>query len=151
MEIINDDLLNAMNHNIFIIAQQCNCLSKNTKGLSQSISNRLGIDPYAHRKVDSVIDKPGTVNLMYTNPNFIVANMFAQYHPGKSRYSTDTKEKRLNWFRECCKSLRTYLVHNNITKIGVPYGIGCGLAGGNWTEYEKILENELPQSVLFKN
>jgi hypothetical protein len=32
--------------------------------------------------------------------------------------------------------------------IYLPYGIGCGLAGGDWNIVSKIIEEELPTAVL---
>jgi len=31
--------------------------------------------------------------------------------------------------------------NNSDVKIGFPYGIGCGLAGGDWKKYKKMLED----------
>jgi hypothetical protein len=42
------------------------------------------------------------------------------------------------------KFVATYLdqlaLLRDLRSIAFPYGIGCGLAGGNWKDYSKLLE-----------
>lgn len=47
-------------------------------------------------------------------------------------------------FRRCCKQIITYLQQHDLsTKINMPYGIGCGLGGGDWSIVYSIIEEEL--------
>ena len=41
----------------------------------------------------------------------------------------DTRENRIIWFRQCLEQLKNL----NIKSVGIPYKIGCGLGGGEWT------------------
>jgi NCAIR mutase (PurE)-related protein len=34
--------------------------------------------------------------------------------------------------------------------VAIPYGIGCGLAGGVWSDYEKMLNNCSTQVVIYR-
>lgn len=70
-----------------------------------------------------------------------VANLLAQYYPGRSLYTCDSSAKRLEWFRGCLKELARHpLLQNPSHSIAFPYNIGCGLAGGRWTDYEAELK-----------
>lgn len=48
-------------------------------------------------------------------------------------------------FRTCCSKLHSTVKSMNIPnkKIGFPYKIGCGLAGGDWNTITTIIEEEL--------
>lgn len=49
--------------------------------------------------------------------------------------------------RSCLQSLKDTVTHSNETKnhtsIAIPYGIGCGLAGGDWAIVEGMIEEVL--------
>ncbi len=70
--------------------------------------------------------------------------LFAQYGPGKpSAYeddyvtADDTTAARLRYFAKALTKM-TAIVPAGST-LYVPYGIGSGLAGGKWTDYEAAL------------
>lgn len=82
--------------------------------------------------------------------------MFAQWTPGKvtsrwidiySKDHNDTEANRLKWFRECICAVDALQLED---AVAMPYKIGCGLAGGNWQEYQKILDNASTNIVLYK-
>ena len=82
-------------------------------------------------------------DLIWTKENnFFAVCLFAQDHFGKDgkRY-TNYKA-----FREGCKQLAR--VFPKTMMINMPYGIGCGLGGGNWDEIEKIINEELKDHVV---
>lgn len=58
----------------------------------------------------------------------------------------DTYQNRKIWFQECLDILD----ENNYETVAMPYGIGCGLAGGKWFEYKKMLEECNTNIVLYK-
>ena len=163
LPLIWDDLVKADQHGIMVICQQNNCVTRSARGLAQHIAQQLGVNPYIDR---SILGEriPGRVEVMPSpHRSIVVANMYAQYNPGKSARLTnistrdafnisieDTPEQRLGWFRLCCQTVHIWLKQSNLTQIGVPYMIGCGLAGGNWTDYLQIIREELPEAVLFR-
>lgn len=123
-----------------VIAQQCNCTSKIAKGLSATLAQKFpNADFYTNRTRPST---PGTVELRYigrdenNKPRWIAA-LYAQYRPGKASEG-DTREDRLGWFKSCLDKIVDYKNFRNIT---FPYKIGCGLAGGDWEDYKRILED----------
>lgn len=48
-------------------------------------------------------------------------------------------------FRVCCQKLHKTVIISDMPnkKIGFPYKIGCGLAGGDWDTVVRIIEEEL--------
>lgn len=82
--------------------------------------------------------KPGTVEFRQEG-DIVVANMLGQFYTGKSdRFGdADTSKKREQWFQQCLDKIEVYLSENAETKttIAFPWKIGCGLAGGIWTNY----------------
>ena len=118
-----------------VIAQQCNCKSKNAEGLSHSIAKQFPhADVYSKRKDDST---PGTIKISGNRKRgerFVCA-MFAQKYPGKPRKG-DTATQRQKWFQKCLDRLgRT----KSLKSVAFPYKIGCGLAGGDWDVYYGLL------------
>ena len=145
------------------ICQQCNCLTIKPHGLSKSISDKYPWgDPYKIRpkktaNTTSCPDEPGTI-IELQHPTDVnkhtILCLMAQWSPGgrnayKQYYSNkydDTYENRKKWFKECLEILD----ENDYNIVAMPYGIGCGLAGGIWNEYKKMLEECSTNIVLYK-
>jgi len=160
INIINNDLLNATEK---YICHQCNCTTKTSYGLSKSISKKyIWADIYKIRSKNNntqQLDKPGTVIEIEhpVNPEKYhkVLCFMAQISPGKPNTSKklhlnsyyDSYENRKVWFKKCLDELDN---NNNYDTIAIPYGIGCGLAGGIWEEYEKMLQECKTHIVLYK-
>ena len=137
IQIKNADLLDATED---YICHQCNCVTTTPYGLSAQIFKKFPFaNSYAQRQ-----SNPGTRNFARPDtqaaPGTIdvcgnIINMYAQYGPGKANSFNDSYEQRKTWFK------------HGLTQIGVlkpkslafPYNIGCGLAGGIWSEYEAML------------
>lgn len=158
-----------------IIVQQCNAVTRKSHGLSAEIASRL---PYA----DIYASRSGPSSNTVTSTSLnelgravlrappkrdarrpIVACLIAQIAPGKpgawcSYYkidaSTDTAAKRLLLFRQALADLRTQLAdHDDVASIAFPDHIGCGLAGGDWSDYMaeiKAFAASLPAGVTIK-
>ena len=132
--IFSSDLLESVAQ---IIAQQCNCTSKKSKGLATIIAKKFPYaDFYSTRSSPSI---PGTIKLAGNKKKggrFVIA-MFAQYDPGKSKSSgQDTIKQREAWFQKCLEKISKI---KGLKSIAFPYGIGCGLAGGEWKRYKSML------------
>ena len=158
---MDGDLLH-LEENIPIV-QQCNCLCVRPHGLSSSIANRF---PYANlystrraengRNLAVPEDRgiPGTVKIMSSpddkkdkEPDVIC--LLGQWDYGKADYFgkmntvrdpqyRDTMLNREVWFRECLDELGTI---DKYDTFAFPFGIGCGLAGGNWSRYEWMIRD----------
>lgn len=143
MEIIEGDLLTSGEK---YIAHQCNCISIGSRGLAKSIPDKWRYaDVYTQRKQHS---KPGTIILTSPEEEYAphVICMFAQFQPGKPNIYNDSSQHRLSWFKACLEEINKL----NIDTIAMPYNIGCGLAGGNWEDYLKLLEETPIKIRLYK-
>ena len=156
------DLLNAKEP---YIAQQCNCVTVKPHGLSQSIAKKWSYgDAYSGRSKKSNNtatdpDEPGSVVIAEPPEGCsgpILLQMMAQWCPSKpgayNRYYpttyVDSKENRRKWFKDCLQALDETLDPDSV--VAMPDHIGCGLAGGNWTEYKKMLSDCSTKIKLYK-
>jgi len=174
MEIIKGDLCVA---NVDIIVQQCNCLTISPYGLAQTIKIRLGVCPYSEKRrlnnsniaIKEDRDTVGTIKIYKINnhPMNYVGYFFSQFTPGKPNTyyqpisnehidpSTNNKiiddgKNRLRWFNICLEHLATFMINHRLESVGFPYLIGCGLAGGNWPDYEKTISDWKNKYPYFK-
>ena len=136
-----------------IIAHCCNCQGGFGSGIAGQIRREF---PYAYQAfsedVRSPEDKLGTytlglpfeqVNARLDNiKNYNIFNLYGQleYGPGDKQYINYNAflqsmilmfEKITDWKSKSTKSF----------KVGMPYLIGCGLAGGDWNVVEELILN----------
>lgn len=144
---INGDLLDA---DTDFICHQCNCVTTRGKGLSKVIFDKYPeADIYSERinsnKYNNTKDEPGTIKVRGN-----VINIIGQYYPGKSKYSNDTKEKRIEWFRQALELIDETICDNgNNYSFAFPYKIGCGLAGGDWNLYYDMIKDFASDKVVY--
>lgn len=159
-QVISANLLSATEE---YICQQTCCTALRPHGLSEVLRIAFGACPYSERRrfkgnwaILEDRPRPGTVTVYVTESKTKIACLFAQYTHGKPGAYKDPLETgildshadRVVYFRQCL----TELSKLNPTSVAFPYKIGCGLAGGDWSVYEKILQewsSENP-SILIK-
>lgn len=117
------------------IAHQCNCTTKYGKGLSAALFAKCPYaDTYNKRQQPSA---PGTIEVFGDGlTRRFVINIYAQYGPGHPRSSGDSAAQRLEWFSQCLEQIELI---GGLQEIAFPWNIGCGLAGGRWSQYEETL------------
>lgn len=154
------------------IMHQTNCVTTKSHGLAKAIFTKwLHGNIYARRKRQSGNtaknpSKPGTVCIRSDAHGPSIINLFGQWAPGRPNghwqkiYNTlyadndavnkyeDTKKDRLQFFKDALNELESKISKDE--SIAVPYKIGCGLAGGNWEQYETLLKNSSLMFVLYK-
>lgn len=135
MKIIDQNILTM---NTKYICHQCNCVSKSGSGLAHYLFETFPhADVYSNRahpdRMGDIIVCGDGINDRY------VINMMAQYYPGyaNAKYANDSERIRLNAFTSC---LGKILEIPNLESIAFPYGVGCGLGGGDWGKYLSMLE-----------
>jgi O-acetyl-ADP-ribose deacetylase (regulator of RNase III) len=114
---------------------QANCFSTMGAGIAKLIAELYPEAEIADREyIDKPEDKLGKFSFA-TVKNITIVNLYGQFHYGRGK-QTNYKmlEKAINDFIEFAKENKI-----NMDKIGVPYKMGCGLAGGDWVIVEKIL------------
>ncbi len=128
------------------IGHQCNCITcGNGAGLAKLLFKKYPYaNVYAGRTAPSL---PGTYSLHGNGrEDRFVVNFYAQYNPGKARAKNDGKTDRLNWLLSGVKKFASDCKPEG---IALPYGIGCGLAGGDWQDYQSALELFAQERGLF--
>jgi O-acetyl-ADP-ribose deacetylase (regulator of RNase III) len=125
------------------IVHQTNCLTHKGLGLSKAIFTAF---PHADVYSDGTIRRPGTILVRGDGKTQrFVINLFGQRRPGRATAS-EPASVREQWFRDGLNDINKL---EGLTSIAFPYGVGCGLAGGSWNHYEKIL-NEFADKVEAK-
>lgn len=161
MRVVRGDLLEARTD---YLIQQCNCLTVRSHGLSTAIEEKYRYAAiYGRRKslgnrnIAITQDRavPGTYFAAIPPEGEIgpkILCLFGQWRPGKiaapyfDKYPesepAETQAQRLLWFKVALTSFGESLVSRadrKKHKIAFPYKIGCGLAGGKWSDYLTIL------------
>lgn len=121
-----------------VIMHQANCFSIMGAGIAKTIAD---IYPAA-KKADVKFPHPpeerlGKYSLANTK-NKTIVNLYGQYKIGKG-LQTDyvALEESINSFLTQAKK-----DNSEIGKVGVPYLMGCGLAGGDWEVVLEILRKQ---------
>lgn len=132
---INGDLLET---DVQYIAHQCNCRSRNVAGLAKAIFSKF---PWADITGKTrEVKKFGTIDIRGNGEDKrYVINMFAQVYPGPitRKSSLEDENKRKLAFLRCLKQISEI---PDLESIAFPYGIGCGLAGGDWEFYSRAID-----------
>ncbi len=130
------------------IAHQCNCTGKFVGGVAAAIFDKW---PKANDNFRGTHGKFGSYKTHRVEKEKWVVNMFTQYFGGGPGYGDgeplvvyDTSIDREIMFAHCLFYMIQGLVsHSNRIRrpltISMPYLIGCGIAGGNWEKYSKML------------
>lgn len=131
----------------YIVQQNC-CTAIRAQGLSAAIAAKWPeCNPYSSRKpfaprlnwaADPDRDTPGTIRILGGR----VICAFAQYKHGSGKDPSsivypDDKESRCVYFQQCLEKIAELAPKS----LAFPYGIGCGLAGGNWSVYSAMIND----------
>ncbi len=140
---------------INVICQNCNCQAVQGAGLALQIKNRYPKAYEADKTHHAVYQNKGVSQLgsyssAIVGENKIIVNLY-----GQDGYGTATRQ--LN-YEAIYKSMET--IAKNMSQkphasyiIGFPYGMGAGLAGGNWAVIESMINaifepTEIPVFVV---
>lgn len=142
MKTIVGDILTPNNTDrVVIICHQVNCKGVMGAGLALQIKNKFPM-VYKHYKdkclqIENGIGGLGDVQFcsVLSENGYIIANIFGQYDYGRGRCHTD--------YNALKKAFNTIaLAFPNFT-IRIPYKIGCGLGGGDWSVVSQIIQSTL--------
>ena len=139
IKIIDQDILKVDEG---VICHQTNCMGA-AGGLAGVLFSKY---PTAHKEYKTTVQSfledwlpLGTVNLVHIKHDLYVCNMYAQYD-----YGVNSRKTEYGTFRMCLRDLITALQWKRLTdcRIYFPYGIGCGLGGGDWEIIHGIIKYE---------
>lgn len=134
IEIVSGDILEAP---VNIICQQVNCRGAMEAGLAKQVKQKYPFVYEEYRNecmITPISDLLGFTQIVMIDKYHYIANLFAQLNYGEERCYT-------NYYSliRCFEQLFDYASRYNFS-VGIPYGIGCGLAGGNWKTVSTIIE-----------
>jgi hypothetical protein len=83
------------------------------------------------------------------NPSLFIANLFGQFHylPRRVRHTDYTALTMA--FKNLDKWLNQLPEHHR-PPVYIPYGIGCGLAGGDWKQVHGIIKDVVPYATIVR-
>lgn len=131
-KVIDGNILNATEQ---YVAHQCNCKTRtNASGVAAVIFSAWPwSEVYLNRTEDSDL---GSISIHGNGEDQrYIINMYAQKYPGGPT-AYETKYFRLGVFKVCLEQIMKI---EGLKSIAFPYNIGCGLAGGDWGDYERVL------------
>lgn len=136
------------------IVHQVNCLCIKSHGLSKQLAEKYPWgDIYSKRlaegnrnlTISEDRDTPGSIRTFkpqeFLYPDIVC--FFSQWDFGLPEHNLrhippyhDTRKNRETWFQQCLEALQD----TSYKSIAFPYQIGCGLGGGDWNSYIKLIE-----------
>ncbi len=118
----------------YYLVHQCNCKTTTSLGLARQIFQKY---PNANTYTSDPIRHPGEINII--DP---IINLYGQIYPGKAKsILQDGVPERLIYFKTGLEKIYQNLKDNQTINLAFAKYIGCGLAGGTWSHYEKILRD----------
>ena len=147
IRIINQDLLSDIPPNTLIL-HQVNCLGMMGSGLALKIRKKWTNAYSEYRRFCKDNHNPlGEIQLVGVGKDIILCNAFGQDGVSRTKLMTNYdawKEKILPKLHLTLKLLEQ---KTSIRwKVRCPFGIGCGLGGGNWDTMLGLIENEFKDS-----
>lgn len=139
------------------ILHQCNCVTKDSAGIAKAIFNAFPwANTYSKRVKHS---KQGTIDVLGNGlDQRYVINGYIQYYPGKPKfgYCVDCISHRIDSLNACFRKIKEIC---GLESVGIPVGMGCGLAGADWNsqylpiieEFAKQIESEQNAEVILYN
>ena len=135
-----------------IIAHQVNCQAAMGSGVALALMKKFPSLKKEYLKFCEQYDSPesrlGEVQILTLNTGWaskivgkehtkIIANLFGQLEYGRDANKRYTDYAALE---KGLKTLKDYAKERNLS-VCLPYGIGCGLANGDWTVVYSMIED----------
>ena len=124
-----------------MIAHQVNCYRVAKAGLAKQIGERW---PAWDRSFVQAHPAPGHARYFYVSHLVVIADLYAQ-----DDYGTGRRYTRYGWLATALSEARSQAEGLGL-KLYLPFGIGCGLGGGDWRTVLSIIEDCAPSTILVK-
>ena len=119
------------------IIHQCNCFHTFGAGIARSIKMLYPSAYIADTETKyGDMEKLGTFSFYERDPKFFIFNMYSQFDFGRNGVFTSYKAMHVALY-DIANLIRTLNIPN--FKVGIPWLIGCGIAGGNYEIVENII------------
>jgi len=138
---------NLLESPVHIIAHQVNCLGIMGGGIALQIKNKWPrvFEDYKEFIEDWEYCNDGELPLGHclpvrlNNEQRTVINIFGQNGIGGMATDYDAVRKAFIELKEYLVTDKIYR-HDSQIPVGIPYKMGCGLGGGDWDTYRKMLQ-----------
>lgn len=114
-----------------IICHQVNCRAAMGAGLARQIRDKWPVVFEEYVKVCNS-KKLGDFQVVQVAPQLYVANLFGQLNYGRDKRQTN--------YAALGTALFGAMKGHTNANFRIPYGLGCGLAGGNWVTVLNLIE-----------
>ena len=114
-----------------IICHQVNCKGVMGAGLAKQVRDKWPVVFSEYKKICGH-DKLGDFQMVQVAPQLYVANLFGQLNFGRDKRQTN--------YAALTAALFGAMKEHPGATFRVPYGLGCGLAGGNWETVLNIIK-----------
>lgn len=135
IRIVTGDILNATED---MIGHQVNCQGVMGAWLAKQIKYKypFAYSSYLHlcKNTEDKRDLLGRIKQVKEHDDKVIVHIFGQYSYGRGKIQTDYVA-----LKRALKKLEI-VARNYDESIALPYGIGCGLAGGDWDIVYKIID-----------
>lgn len=129
--IVNKDILEALEFGeIDLMLHVVNCQGVMSRGLALQVKQQHPPVFNSYRSLCEVSKASSLLGEIQEVDGIV--NMFAQEFYG-------TKRKQLDYDKLVNCLWEVYLKNPTTLKIGIPYNMGCGLAGGDWDKVNEII------------
>ena len=137
MKIVCGDIL-AINHGV--IVHQVNCKKVMGAGLALQIRKK-----YPQHFTDYMAAEPklGNIGVTCIHSTLYIIGVYGQYSYGRYGLHTNYSALRIAMIKAA-----QFAAQKNLP-LYIPYGIGCGLAGGDWNRVAAIL-SDIPNCLVVR-
>lgn len=133
VKIVHGDLLKA---DVDIIGHQVNCRGVMGAGIALQLRQKYSGLYDHYKEYLATTPRPlGTISLYHEQGKPSVANIYGQDGYGRDKRYTDYDAL------ESALWELAYIADVHGMTVGLPYGIGCGLAGGDWEIVYEIIQD----------
>ena len=133
VKVVDGDVLTAFDNNVVAIGHQVNCQGVMGAGLAKQIRSQYPAI-YNQYKIACNKCQPllGKIQPISVGNNKFIVNIFGQDRYGRSGTYTD-----YNALNKALIKMKDYFTGD----LALPYGIGAGLAGGDWSRVSDIISS----------
>lgn len=151
IEIVKGNAVDAvLNGEVDVLMHVVNCRGVMGSGIAKEIRRRTPevytkyMENFHEEWPENPKELLGSVDIVRLPNRTKVFNLYAQLNYGRDgkRYINYAALcESLNWVKSCATNIS---VGSIIKTIGIPYNMGCGLAGGDWEIVTECLDYHFP-------
>lgn len=135
-----------------VIGHQTNCVGVMGAGIAKQVKARWPKVFEHYKEACETKNCLGKTQLVKVNDSLYIANIFGEYCPGKPAEDCGPNEHRDTDYialHDALEALKHKMEKYELTTLGLPCRLGCGLAGGDWEGVVKpMIEDIFSHSTI---